>query len=370
MPDKGRAVVLAEVGKPLEIWEFPVPDPEPGAAVVRITLANVCGSDLHVWRGELDPRKRNWALPRHHGHEMTGRIEKLGDGLKTDSDGQPLAVGDRVVFRYFFPCNRCKNCLAGKSRACPSRYAHTAVPCTEWPHFNGGWGDYFYVRPGGTIFKVKDETLTDDMLAGINCAFSQVICGMDVGTLSSGETVVIQGAGGLGLYAIAAAKERGAGQVIVVDGVAERLDLAESFGADQIVDIRELPEPGQRAARIRELTNGWGADVVMDVAGFPQVVAEGLTMMAQGARYVEIGNISPGLTFPADPSFWVTNNASIFGILVYEARHLREALRLLQTKRHLYPFQKIISHKFPLEQVNEVFAQQDKGAITRSSLVP
>jgi L-iditol 2-dehydrogenase len=197
-----------------------------------------------------------------------------------------------------------------------------------------------------------------------------VICGMDVGSLQSGETVVIQGAGGLGLYAIAAAKERGAGQVIVVDGVAERLDMAESFGADQIIDMRELPEPGQRAARVRELTDGWGADVVMDVAGFPPVVAEGLTMMAQGARYVEIGNISPGLTFPADPSFWVTNNCSIFGIHVYEARHLREALRLLETKRQLYPFQKIISHKFPLEQVNDVFAQQDKGAITRSSLVP
>jgi threonine dehydrogenase-like Zn-dependent dehydrogenase len=369
MPKYGRAVVLAEVGAPLEIREYPVPDPEPGAAVVRVTLSNVCGSDLHVWRGELDPRKRNWALPRHHGHEMTGYIEKLGEGVSADSDGQPLKVGDRVVYQYFFPCRRCKNCLAGRSRACPQRYAHTAVPCDQPPHFNGAWGDYFYLRPNHTVFKVPDH-LSDDLVVGVNCAFSQVVCGMDVGNLGMGETVVIQGAGGLGLYAIAVAKERGAGQVIVVDGVPERLDLAEAFGADQIVDMRELKTPDDRAARVKELTGGWGADVVVDVAGFPQVVAEGMKMMAQGARYVEIGNISPGLTYDADPSFWVTNNCTITGIHVYEPRHLREALRLLDRKVNVYPFHKIVSHRFPLEQVNEVLAQQDKGAITRSSLVP
>jgi threonine dehydrogenase-like Zn-dependent dehydrogenase len=207
-------------------------------------------------------------------------------------------------------------------------------------------------------------------VVGVNCAFSQVVCGMDVGNVSLGDTVVIQGAGGLGLYAIAAAKERGAGQVIVVDGVPERLDLAEAFGADKIIDMRELKTPDARAARVKELTGGWGADVVVDVAGFPAVVAEGMKMMAQGARYVEIGNISPGLTYDADPAFWVTNNCTITGIHVYEPRHLREALGLLDRKSSQYPFHKIVSHRFPLEQVNEVMAQQDKGAITRSSLVP
>jgi threonine dehydrogenase-like Zn-dependent dehydrogenase len=158
--------------------------------------------------------------------------------------------------------------------------------------------------------------------------------------------------------------------VIVVDGVPERLDLAEGFGADHLIDMRDLKTPDDRAARVKELTGGWGADVVVDVAGFPQVVAEGMKMMAQGARYVEIGNISPGLTYDADPSFWVTNNCTITGIHVYEPRHLREALRLLDRKSSVYPFQRIVSHRFPLEEVNEVLAAQDKGSITRSSLVP
>ena len=368
MPSVGRAAVLEEAGQPLVFREYPVPEPEPGAALVRISLANVCGSDLHIWRGELDPRKRGWPLPRHQGHESTGRIEALGEGVRVDSDGQPLAVGDRVVYRYFFPCGRCKNCLNDRSRACPTRYAFN-TSADQWPHFNGAFGDYFYLRPNHTVFKVPDD-ISDDLLVGVNCAFSQVVCGLDSARLGMGETVVIQGAGGLGLYAIAVARERGAGQIIVVDGVAERLDLAESFGADHLIDMRELPEPEGRAQRVRELTGGWGAEVVVDVAGFPQVVAEGMQMLAQGGRYVEIGNISPGLTYAADPSFWVTNNCSIYGIHVYEARHLRQALQLLETKQSIYPFHKIISHRFPLEEVNDVFAQQDKGAITRASLVP
>ena len=85
-----------------------------------------------------------------------------------------------------------------------------------------------------------------------------------------GETVVIQGAGGLGLYAIAVARERGAGRVIVVDGVPERLEVAAMFGADEFVDLHDLPEPEQRIRRVRELTGGWGADVVMEVGGFPR----------------------------------------------------------------------------------------------------
>ena len=168
MPAVGRAMVLAEPGQPLARREYPVPDPEPGAALVRITLANVCGSDVHLWRGELDPRKRGWQLPRHWGHESTGRIEKLGEGVTVDSDGKPLNVGDRVVYRYFFPCGRCKNCLSDKSRACPTRYAFN-TPADQWPHFNGAFGDYFYLRPGHTVFKVPDD-LPDDLVVGVNCA--------------------------------------------------------------------------------------------------------------------------------------------------------------------------------------------------------
>ena len=185
-----------------------------------------------------------------------------------------------------------------------------------------------------------------------------------------GDNVVIQGAGGLGLYAIAVARERGAGQIIVVDGVNERLEVASMFGADHFIDLRELPTPEQRIKRVKELTGGWGGDVVMELAGFPSVTQEGVQMVGSGGRYVEIGNISPGLTYDADPALWVVQNVTIYGNNVYGKRHLQDALDILRRTRHKYPFDKIVSHKFPLAEVNEVLAAQDKGHITRSSLVP
>jgi putative phosphonate catabolism associated alcohol dehydrogenase len=367
--ETGRAAVFYGAGRPLEIKEYPVPEPEAGAALVRISLANVCGSDLHSWRGDIDFAKRGRALPRHLGHEGTGRIEALGEGVTTDSNGEPLAVGDRVVFAYFFPCGRCRACLRGKDWSCPRRGHHLSRSCEESPHFKGTFGDYFYLYPNHTVFKVPDE-LSDELVVGVNCAMAQVTAGLDLAGVGLGDNVVIQGAGGLGLYAIAVARERGAGRIIVLDGVAERLEVASMFGADEFVDLRDLPEPEQRIKRVKELTGGWGADVVMELAGFPQVTLEGVQMVGSGGSYVEIGNISPGLTYEADPALWVTQNITIHGNNHYSRRHLRDALDILRRTHRKYPFDRIVSHRFPLDEVNEVLAAQDKGHITRASLVP
>ena len=365
----GRAAAFYGAGRPIEIKQYPVPEPEPGAALVRISLANVCGSDLHSWRGDIDYAKRGRALPRHLGHEGTGRIAALGEGVSTDSNGEPLAIGDRVIFGYFFPCGRCRACLNGKDWSCINRVNHLKQSCDEAPHFKGTFGDYLYLYPNHTVFKVPDE-LPDELVAGVNCAMAQVTCGLDLAQLEVGEHVVIQGAGGLGLYAIAVARERGAGSIIVVDGVPERLEVASMFGADAFVDLRELPEAAQRIGRVKELTGGWGADVVLELAGFPQVTEEGVQMVGSGGRYVEIGNISPGLTYAADPALWVTQNITILGNNHYSRRHLRDALDILHRCRGKYPFDKIVSHQFPLEEINEVMAAQDQGHITRASLVP
>ena len=103
MAETARMAVFHGAGKPFEIREYPVPEPEPGALLVRVALANVCGSDLHYWRGELDYVKMGRPLPLNTGHEHVGRVARLGPGVTTDSAGQPLAVGDRVPGRAF-PC--------------------------------------------------------------------------------------------------------------------------------------------------------------------------------------------------------------------------------------------------------------------------
>jgi threonine dehydrogenase-like Zn-dependent dehydrogenase len=140
----GRIAVLKS---PKGAWEFrryAVPDPDPGAIVVKITYANVCGSDLHQWRGETNFP----AEGRPMGHEMTGRIVALGPGVETDSTGQPLRPGDRIVYNYFFPCGRCRACLRDQPECCPEQTAPRQLPHRELPP--GGSEADRWPQPVGT----------------------------------------------------------------------------------------------------------------------------------------------------------------------------------------------------------------------------
>ena len=368
MAQKGRAAVFYGVGRPFGIKEYPVPEAGPGSAVIKVSMANICGSDLHIWRGEFNAAGMGFVLPRILGHEMTGKIYSLGEGVTSDSAGQPLAAGDRVVYRYFYPCGVCPVCRRGFTAACRNAVPHLNKSCDLHPHFRGAYGEYYYLQPRHTLFKVPDE-LSDEVVAPINCALSEVIFGLEKASFRFGETIVIQGAGGLGINMAAVAKEMGAGKVIVVEGVAERIELALAFGADEIVDMRELTEPQARVKRVKELTDGWGADVVAELAGTPRAVPEGLAMLGIGGRYLEIGNISPGLTYEADPSVLVWDSKTIVGVKWYEAETLKKALDFLARTKDKYPFNKVLSHKFRLEKINEAFAEQDKGHIQRTALV-
>jgi threonine dehydrogenase-like Zn-dependent dehydrogenase len=219
------------------------------------------------------------------------------------------------------------------------------------------------------VLKVPDA-LSDGMVAGINCAFATVMCGLEVARIELGETVVVQGAGGLGIFATATARELGAGRVIVVDGVQERLDLAAAFGADELIDLRTPRTPEQRAQRVRDLTDGWGADVVVEVAGVIGAMNEALQMLGNGGRLVEIGNIVAGTSFELAPTTLNQRNVSILGVGYYEAAHLQRSLDLMLRRREQYPFDRIVSDIFPLEEVENVLAEQNKGHITRAALKP
>lgn len=364
----GHVAAYYGPGRPMEIQAYPVPEPAPGAIVVKTAVANVCGSDLHQWNGDFDLAAFGRPYPQILGHEMTGRVHALGEGVSHDSAGKPLRVGDRVVWRYFYPCRQCRACLKGITRACPSARSYLTRSCDEAPHFVGAFGEYYYVFPGADVFKVPDH-LDDRTVAGLNCALSQVVGGLQLAGLRLGEQVVIQGAGGLGVYATAVAKELGAGRVITVDTVSERLALARAFGADETIDLRELPDAAQRVARVKELTDGWGADVVVEVVGHPGVVAEGHQMLGRTGRYLEIGNISPGKTHTLDPSSLIFRNVTVFNMVYYEALHLQQALDLVARTHDRYPWNQVVSHTFPLEQVNEAFEAAAAGQVTRAALV-
>ena len=234
----GKAAVFFGPGRPFEIREFALPDVEPDAVLIRVSLANVCGSDLHFWRGDAPLR-----LPADgwiYGHEMTGRVAKLGARVKTDSLGRPLKEGDRVAYTYFYPCGRCHACLANQPAACPAKIERPLGP-SQFPHFHGAFAEYYYLRPRGAIFLVP-ESLGDELVAPVNCALSQVIFGLGRAGLRFGDSVVIQGAGGLGVQAAAVAKDMGAATVIVIDQLAGRLELARAFGADHTINVKEIAD--------------------------------------------------------------------------------------------------------------------------------
>ena len=367
----GLAAVFVGVRKPFDLREFPLGDPGSGELIVEMIRTNVCGSDLHIWRGDTDLAKLGVAYPIILGHEMVGRVLRAGRGADADALGRSLKEGDRVVWCYYAPCGKCRACLRGQNHACMMSLASLVRPCEMPPHFVGGFATHYVVRRGQKVFKVPDEA-QDAEVAGANCALSQVVFGLGKVGLTFGETVVVQGAGGLGLYACAIAKEMGASRVIAIDGVPARLELARRLGADEIIDIGQL-EGRARIERVKTLTDGWGADVVVEVVGSPAVIPEGIKMLGRGGRYLELGSINPKQTYVADPSILVGNNISIHGVSLYEPHTLERSLDFIARARKRLPFDAIASHTFPLARIDEAFQQADvfagtKGAVTRVAI--
>lgn len=365
----GRVVVVKEYHKPFVIEEYAVPDPEPGAIVLKVTQAGICGSDLHTWRGDQVARP----LPpsgRAMGHEGTGVIHKMGDSVATDSVGKPLHQGDRVVYSAIHPCNRCYQCLRGEPNWCPNRAAAREVGAH--PYFVGTYADYYYLPPGHPVFRVPDE-LSDDVLGWVNCAMGTVTEGLLRAGCAEGDYVVIQGAGGLGLNATAMAKDMGAHKVIVLDRLENRLRLAEEFGADHTINIQEFSTDRMRRERVWELTEGRGANVVMELVGRAELLLEGIDFLTNGGTFVEIGDIVPGRTVELDPST-LLRGKKIVGSLMYRPQLLPLMMETLVKNQHHVPYHKIVSHRYPLEQVNEAFVDAEwherQTAVSRGMLVP
>ena len=158
--------------------------------------------------------------------------------------------------------------------------------------------------------------------------------------------------------------------MIVIDGVTQRVELAKAFGADDVVDMKQFKTPQERAARVKELTGGWGVDVAAELVGIPQAIPEGLDMLCYGGRLLEIGNISlMHGNFETDPAFMVTSSKSIIGVVMYGRDTLKKALDFLVRTKNRYPYEKILSHSYKLEDINQAFEDQDKGLVPRAAIV-
>lgn len=348
IPSTSRAAVLRKFGEPLQIEDVPVPDRlEAGSLLVKTTACSVCGTDVHLSGGGLALKVD---LPVIIGHEMTGRIVAMGDDASKDSVGQDLKIGDRILWTHT-SCGSCFYCTVAKQPTlCENRRAYMYETMARYPYLLGGFSEYGYVLPQSGRIKVPDN-VADDLASLCSCAFRSVMNAMNnLGEIEAHEHVVIQGVGPLGLLATAVARARGARSVIALGSPQARLDLAGELGAEQVLSI-ETTSHQERLEKVRSLTGGRGADIVMEFTGHPGAFGEGLDLVRKGGRYVVVGQLGDKETV-IKPSTIVKNNIRVIGSFSGDARSYWQALEFAAQHQAQIPMHKILTGRYRLDEVN------------------
>lgn len=293
-PAHTRAAVMDAYREPLSVRQVPLPESlEPGAAIVEIECTTLCGTDAHLWDGRLSGFIPV-AMPMIHGHEMVGRVVEIHPAERRDAVGRPIGPGDRIVWSEAV-CGHCRACtVLGESVMCENRGMGFAQAADQPPYVTGGLAEHVYVTPGAQRLVVDDD-IEGPWAAAAGCAVKTMLRAFrNGGGIPPGATVVVQGAGPLGLFATAYARAGGAGTVITIGAPSRRLDVASAWGADAVISVHDTPDPDERIARVRELTGGLGAELVLDFAGAPTANREGVAMCARRGSYVVVGIAGPG----------------------------------------------------------------------------
>jgi threonine dehydrogenase-like Zn-dependent dehydrogenase len=361
-----KASVLEQFKAPLQLRELTLPKVEPAAALVRTIMAGICGTDVHLWKGELPI-----SLPVIMGHETVGKIVELGSGLYKDWTGAPLQVGDRVTWNSATSCGHCYYCAEKKqpTRCAQKRAYGIGYRSDQSPHFLGGYAEFHYLRPRTSIFKLPDDLPTESVI-GAGCALITAIHGVERTGINWQDNVVVQGAGPVGIAALAVAKSAGAGKVIVIGGPKHRLEMAKRFGADHTIDLEEVSTPAERIAAVRHLTGGYGADAVLECVGMPTAITEGMEMCRDGGKYLVLGHYCDAGPISFNPHIITRKQLQVFGSWSSEPRHLKAAIEFLQRTQKEFPFADMVTHRFPLEKANEALATTAQWQSAKTVLVP
>jgi len=338
------AAVITAFNQPLELRRLPFPELEPASALIKVDAATLCGTDAHRWLGHMAER-----TPFIPGHETTGTIVEMRGEL-FGALHEPLRVGDRVIASYPF-CGACYYCtIARQPTLCPSGVSFGHQPADQPPYLLGGCAEYHYLPPRSGFVRVPDE-VSAPLAASAACALRTVVHGFEqLGAIASHETVLVQGAGPLGLYSVAMARDHGARQVLVIGAPKARLEVAKSWGADAVLDLDECPEVKQRRAWALDHSAGRGPDIVIQCAA-SSAVGEGLEILRPGGRYVSIGiGGPPSVAIPVDI---FRKQVQIKAVFMAEQRHFYEALQFLATRRQHFPFDRIISGTYTLDRTTD-----------------
>lgn len=339
-----RAVVQTGP-RSLELRELPLPEIGQDDALLRVEACGICGSDYEQYEGVLPAR-----YPVIPGHEPVGRVAQIGDRAAARWG---VRQGDRVCVEALAPCGTCQQCASGSTHLCSGRggiASYGFISIHDPPGLWGGYAEYLYLPPAVVVHCI-DESIDPAMATLFNPLGAGLRWAVTMPNLQPGETIVILGPGQRGLGSVVAAKEAGAGQIIItgLGRDAAKLDLAREFGASLLLTV----DTDDIRRGVREATDGRGADVVIDVTSYAaSAVTLAIDVARRGGRVVLAGTKGPGNPIPDFLSDKVViKELTLLGALGVDHANYKRAVRLIESRK--YPLEKMHTHTLPLDQAEQ-----------------
>jgi threonine dehydrogenase-like Zn-dependent dehydrogenase len=347
-----KAAVFIEPGR-IELVEKPIPDIGPLDALIRVTTTTICGTDVHILKGEY-PVARGLTV----GHEPVGVIEKLGSAVTGYREGQ------RVIAGAITPCGYSNACLSGDHAQDGGGSAHGWKALGGWRFGNtidGAQAEYLRVPDAMANLAPVPDSLTDEQVLMCPDIMSTGFSGAESGGIRIGDTVAVFAQGPIGLCATAGARLMGATTIIGVDTVAKRLEIARRMGADAVIDFRS-EDPVEAILR---LTGGRGVDVAIEALGIQSTFEACLRVLRPGGTLSSLGVYSGDLTIPLGAFAAGLGDHRIVTTLCPGGKErMRRLMNVVASGRiDLAP---MVTHRFPLERIveaYELFANQRDGVL-------
>ena len=360
-----KAVVMEEAEGHIRLATktFPEPDLETGGVLLSTLFSEVCGTDVHLFKGQL----AGVPYPIIPGHINVGTIEKI-NGTVRDIDGNPFQPGDIVAFLDVHEtCHACWYCLVAKaSTRCPNRKVYGITYSANDGLF-GGWSQKIYLKPGVKIVKLPPELAPKDFIAG-GCGAPTALHAVERATIKLNDSVVVQGSGPVGIFAAVFSMISGAGKVIVVDPSRTRLKAAEMVGVDHIIDAGT---PDDRVAGVLKLTNQRGADVTIEASGNPQAVSEGLRMTRDNGTYAVAGQYTDAGDVVINPHWQINRkHIDIRGVWGIDFSHFYKAIHVMAKHSRRFGWHRLISQVYTLGQVQNALEDVESLRIFKAVIAP
>src|SRR6202030_481514 len=322
-----------------------------GEAVIRITLTTICGTDLHILRGEY-PVKPGLVI----GHEPVGVIEELGDGVSG------YQIGDRVVVGAITPCGQCRALLSAQWAQCGHGEGVEAIGGWRFGNtINGAQAEYLLVPYAqANLAKIPDE-LTDEQVVLLADIASTGISAAESADLQIGDTVAVFAQGPIGLCATAGAKLKGASLIVAVESDPVRIQMSRRMGADAVFDFNQHDV----VEEIKHITGGRGVDVAIEALGTQSTFENALRVLRPGGTLSSLGVYSGKLSVPLEPfAAGLGDHKIVTTLCPGGTERMRRLMELVRHGR--LDLQPLLTHFFPLDRItdaDELFGQRSGGVI-------